>query len=75
MSWNDGLPELDECRYLILKIIEQAVRDYISLEDSSAPIDQYFYNTAYRFLFDDRYKIVTIPEPSGTANPEEYVEE
>lgn len=47
----------DECRYLMLKIIEQAVRDFIVLEHSTAPIDQYFYETAVDFLFDDEYLI------------------
>ena len=51
------LPHVDECRYLILKIIEQAVRDYLSLENNSAPIDRFYYETACRFLFDDSYYI------------------
>lgn len=50
-------PHIDECRYLILKIIEQAVRDYLSLSQSSAPIEQHYYETACHFLFDDDYLI------------------
>ena len=52
-----ALPELDECRILILKIVEQSVRDYVSLERSPAPIDQYYYQTAYLFIFQDEYRI------------------
>jgi len=52
-----SLPELDECRYLILKIVEQSVRDYLSLEFSDAPIEQYYYDTAIDFIFDDDYVI------------------
>ena len=54
---NSNLPQIDECRYLILKIIDQAVRDYLSLENSSAPIDQFYYDSACQFLFDDTYAI------------------
>jgi len=47
----------DECRRIILKIIEQAIRDYISLENATAPIEKYYYQTARDFLFDDEYAI------------------
>ena len=57
MSDNYTIPHIDECRYLILKMIEQAVRDYISLGNSSAPIERYYYETACEFLFDDDYYI------------------
>lgn len=51
------IPCLDECRLLILKIIEQSIRDYLSLGQSSIPIEQYYYETACGFLFDDDYYI------------------
>lgn len=54
---TDQSPPLDECRYLILKIIEQAVRDYLSLGQSIAPIEQYYYETACEFIFNDTYTI------------------
>jgi hypothetical protein len=50
-------PRIDECKLLILKIIEQAVRDYLSLEDSVAPIEKYYYQTAFYFLFEKEYQI------------------
>jgi len=51
------LPHIDECRHLILKIVEQAVRDFLSLSSSSAPIERKYYETACDFLFDDNYRI------------------
>jgi hypothetical protein len=51
------LPHIDECRHLILKIIEQAIRDYLALENSSIPTDQYYYEIACQFIFDDEYLI------------------
>ena len=50
-------PEIDECKYLILKIIEQAIRDFISLSKSSAPVEHGYYETACEFLFNDDYRI------------------
>lgn len=49
--------ENDEARYLILKIVEQAIRDFISLSKSSIPIERGYYETACGFLFDDEYRI------------------
>lgn len=49
--------EIDEARYLILKIIEQAIRDYISLSKSCAPVERDYYETACEFLFNDEYRI------------------
>ena len=54
---SSELPHIDECRYLILKIIEQAIRDYVSLAKSSTPVEQKYYETACYFLFDDTYQI------------------
>lgn len=52
-----SLPEVDECRYLIQKIIEQAVRDFIALEKSTSATEHYSYETACGFLFDDNYRV------------------
>ena len=59
MPWSEEnyVPQIDECRYLILKIVEQAVRDYLTLENSKAPIDRVYFETAQGFLFDDDYRI------------------
>ena len=54
---NDLTPNLDECRLLIFKIIEQAVRDYFGLSKSNIPIEQEYYQTACEFLFDNNYFI------------------
>jgi hypothetical protein len=50
-------PSLDECRFLILKIIEQSVRDFISLEHASSSSEKEYYQTACQFLFNNRYRI------------------
>ena len=57
ITFNRSLPEIDECRLLIMKIVEQAVRDYITLERSSAPIDKVEFEGARDFLFDNDYTV------------------
>lgn len=47
----------EQARYLLFKVIEQSIRDYISLVDSSIPSEQQFWETARGFLFDDEYRI------------------
>ena len=47
----------DECRYLVLKIIEQAIRDYLLFENSPSRAERNHYTTAMDFLFDDEYHI------------------
>lgn len=56
-SHQQSLPHIDECRHLILKIIEQAVRDFLSLGQSNAPIEQQYYETACQMIFDDDYMV------------------
>lgn len=51
------LPKIDECKILILKIIEQAIRDYLSLTNATAPIEKYYYETATNLIFNDEYTI------------------
>lgn len=50
-------PEIDESRIILLKIIEQAIRDFLSLEYASAPIEKLYFRTAYGFIFEDKYEI------------------
>ena len=57
MKNNLNLPQIDECRLLILKMIEQAVRDYLSLENNAAPIDRFYYESACKFLFDNSFVV------------------
>jgi len=47
----------DETRYLIYKIVEQAIRDYLSLYNAKTLADKFDYQTAVSFLFDDNYTI------------------
>lgn len=47
----------DECKYLILKVVEQAIKDYLRLEKSVLPNEEKYYQKACQFLFDDEYYI------------------
>jgi len=50
-------PKIDECKHIISKMLEQTIRDYLSLEFASAPIEKYYYDTAEAFLFEDEYRV------------------
>lgn len=50
-------PNEQEARYLLLKVVEQAINDYCSLENSDIPYANLFWESARDFLFDDRYWI------------------
>jgi len=52
---EDFVPDLEECRILMLKLIEQVVRDYLLLKDSEFLNDRYAWETAASFIFDDDY--------------------
>lgn len=54
---NQCAPFEDESKILILKIIEQAIKDYLTLENRVGPIDQFNFESAREFLFNDEYKI------------------
>jgi hypothetical protein len=47
----------DETRMLMLKIIEQAIRDYVNLRKSTVPIEVQYWESARDFLFDPEYRI------------------
>lgn len=38
-------------------MIEQAVRDYLSLDKTNTPIEKLYYETACEFLFDNDYVV------------------
>lgn len=48
-------PNDEECRFVIFKTIYQAIADYMNLTDSKSEEDQFSYETAKDFLFDDDY--------------------
>ena len=52
-----SLPHPDECRLIILKLIEQTIRDYLSLEHATTTSEKWYFNTAECFLFEDEYRI------------------
>lgn len=47
----------DDSWDFIIKILEQAIRDFINLENSTTPIEQYYYITAKAMIFDSDYRI------------------
>jgi hypothetical protein len=55
---NNSYPAEDECRHLLLKIIEQAVRDFINLRsDDITSAEKLARETAKGLLFDDDFLI------------------
>ena len=65
---SDFYLNIDECRFLILKIVEQTVRDYMALyeivsikdeyiQNMAVTRDEYIFHTAAGFIFDDSYTI------------------
>src|SRR3972149_3432879 len=53
----DFVPDLEECRLLILKVIEQAMRDYCALANSPIQNDILVWQEARDFLFDNDYNL------------------
>ena len=50
-------PDDEECKIIILKIIEQASRDYLSLYKGKTAALQHSWETARDFIFKDNYLI------------------
>jgi len=59
ITFNLHRPELeeDECRFFLMKIIEQSIRDIVNLSNSDSSVDNFYFNTARDFIFDDEYTI------------------
>lgn len=53
----DYIPNEEQCRFLMLKVLEQAIRDYISLFNSDLSNEQTLWELARDFLFDNTYRI------------------
>lgn len=47
----------EECCFLLLKVVEQAIRDYCLLQYSNLPYKDFYWQTARDFLFEDDYFI------------------
>lgn len=52
------IPNIEEYRFLILKVVEQAVRDYLLLSNSVLPSDIYLWKTAESFIYDSEHTIM-----------------
>lgn len=53
----DYYPDIEEAKFLMLKVLEQAIRDYISLEKVNIPNSNMLWEQARDFLFEDDYCI------------------
>jgi hypothetical protein len=49
-------PDEEQCRMLMLKLLEQSVRDYCSLSASQLGNEQLIWQEARAFLFDNEYQ-------------------
>lgn len=54
---SDFWPDLEECRILIFKVLEQTIRDYHSFKNSILPAEKEIWLAAKDFLFDNDYRI------------------
>jgi hypothetical protein len=52
------LPDPEECKFLLMKVVEQSVRDYLSLEGVDIPHAKLYWESARDFIFDDHTYIV-----------------
>lgn len=52
------IPDKEECRFLILKVVEQATRDYLSLFGSDLSSDINKWESAAGLIFDPEYRIL-----------------
>ena len=53
---GDYIPNREQYRFLMLKVLEQAIRDYISLHNSDIPNEQVLWEEARGFIYDDKYR-------------------
>jgi len=47
----------DEAKRVLLRVIEQAVRDFINYQNPTTIWEQEYFTTAKGFLFDDDYRV------------------
>ena len=68
---EDFTPDNEESRILIMKVVEQAVRDYLLLYNSEFANEKEAWETAHDFLYDDEYRLEW---GTWTLSPEELLE-
>lgn len=54
---SDYCPNIEESRFLLMKVIEQAVRDYCALSEATLPAEIVLWKTSRDFIFNDNYTI------------------
>lgn len=55
---SDFIPDMEQSRYLMLKVLDQSMRDYISLYNSDSPNEQILWEEARDFIYNDDYRIM-----------------
>ena len=55
---SDYTPDIEECKILILKMLEQCVRDYCNFFTSEKESDQQIWQEARALLFDNGYRVL-----------------
>jgi hypothetical protein len=51
----DDTPNVQECHYLILQVINQAIKDYEHFRNKTREDDKAIFESANAFLFDNNY--------------------
>jgi hypothetical protein len=66
---------VQDCKIIILKILEQAVKDYIAFDQSTEEQERIAYQTAQAFLFDPSYTLDWgSPEPITSTHLLELID-
>lgn len=54
---EDTLPSSKECKFLLLKVIEQAVRDFLSMHNARFDNERETWRNARSFIYDEEYRL------------------
>ena len=73
-DFKQPTPDEEETRFLILRVIEQAVKDYEFYRDKTKEEDRFIYETARDFIFDDSYMMQWGPDETDVITPEQLCE-
>ncbi len=57
VTLNSYTPNWEECRYVIFRVIEQSIKDYMNLESPKNDEEKFNWESAKEFLFHDDYFI------------------
>lgn len=57
IDFDRPAPNIQECKFIILQMIYQAIKDYEHFRYKTKQEEQLIFQTAQHFLFDDEYNI------------------